>query len=71
MNPFTKTNLRLGKLQSPGRPVAPPQPTTAEEEAILFGIAEEAPELRAVEEPKSHPRDGVVPPEGAPEISRR
>jgi hypothetical protein len=46
MNPFTKTNLRLGKLQSPGRPTVQPQPTTAEEEAILFGIAEEAPELR-------------------------
>jgi hypothetical protein len=46
MNPFTKTHLRLGKLQTPGRPVAQPQPTTAEEEAILFGVAEPAPELR-------------------------
>ena len=45
MNPFTKTNLRLGKLQSPGRPTAPPKPTTAEEEAILFGVAEPAPQM--------------------------
>lgn len=47
MNPFTNTNLRLGKLQTRGRPAAQPQPTTAEEEAILFGVAEPAPELRA------------------------
>jgi hypothetical protein len=45
MNPFTKTSLRLGKLQSLARPAAQPQPTTAEEEAILFGVAEPGPDL--------------------------